>query len=62
MEGLDGGFESNAQETQGLRIEPLPLQIMSDRHGENSTALLGKIGSNGTLVGLATDQKNVTTK
>jgi hypothetical protein len=32
MEGLDGGFERDAQETRGLWIEPLPVQIMSEWH------------------------------
>ena len=38
MEGLDGGFECDAQETRGLWIEPLPIQIMSDRHAENRSS------------------------
>ena len=31
MEGLDGKFECDAQETRGLWIEPLPVKILSDR-------------------------------
>ena len=46
MEGLDGGFECDAQETRGLWIEPLPLpiEVISDRHiVENSSASLDTI-------------------
>jgi len=32
MEGLDGKFECDPQETRGLWIEPLPIEVISDRH------------------------------
>ena len=35
MEGLDGKFECDAQETRGLWIEPLPVKILSDRHQQS---------------------------
>ena len=35
MEGLDGKFECDAQETCGLWIEPLPVKILSDRHQQS---------------------------
>ena len=61
MEGLDGGFECDAQETRGLWIEPLPIQIMSDRHiVENSSAHRGQnMVPKGTLVGRVSDQKPI---
>jgi hypothetical protein len=44
MEGLDGSFECDAQETSGLWIEPLPIKVISDRHiVENSSAPVAKI-------------------
>jgi hypothetical protein len=41
MEGLYRGFECDAQETRGLWIESLPIEVISNRHivlSENSSA------------------------
>jgi hypothetical protein len=41
MEGLDGGFESDAHETNGLRWESVAIQIDPDRHNaENLIEIL----------------------
>ena len=41
MERLDGGFESDAHETNGLRREFVAVQIIPDRHcAENLTEIL----------------------
>jgi hypothetical protein len=46
MEGLYRGFECDAQETRGLWIESLPIEVISNRHivlSENSSASLATI-------------------
>ena len=43
MKRLDSGFKCDAQETRGLWIEPLPIEVLSDRHMvENSSEPLAK--------------------
>ena len=57
-QSLDGGFEYDAQETRGLWIQPLPIQILSDRHVENSSPPKATIWFlQGTLVGRVSYQK-----
>ena len=57
-QSLDGGFEDDAQETRGLWIQPLPIQILSDRHVENSSPPKATIWFlQGTLVGRVSYQK-----
>jgi hypothetical protein len=44
MERLDSGFKCDAQETRALWIEPLPIEVLSDRHNvENSREPMAKI-------------------
>jgi hypothetical protein len=38
MEGLDGELECDPQETSRLRIEPLPIKVLSDRHRVETAA------------------------
>jgi hypothetical protein len=38
MQGLDSELECEAQETCCLWIEPLPIEVLSDRHCRNTSA------------------------
>ena len=61
MEGLDSGFKCDAQETRGLWIEPLPVEVLSDRHNvENSRDPMAKIwfGLEHLSVGYPTQNTN----
>ena len=57
MEGLDGGFECDAQETRGLWIEPLPIQIMSSACRKQQLARGHNMVLKGTIVGRVSDKK-----
>jgi hypothetical protein len=59
MQGLDGEFECDAQETRRLWIEPLPVKIFSDRHiVENSSASLDTIWFGRELLSVGYPTKN----
>jgi hypothetical protein len=62
MEGLDGKFECDAQETRGLWIEPLPVKILSDRHWRKQQRAvapdLNMVGKE-SFVGWVPDQTNL---
>ena len=62
MQGLDGEFECDAQETRRLWIEPLPVKIFSDRHVKNRAAPVAfKIVRKGAFVGPVPDQNTQAT-